>query len=579
MHLKKIKQLCLIITVIIAMMLPYHAATAETDPEYFLYTVRAGDSLHGIAKKFDTTVDALRIENGITDSFILEGQVLRIKISDAQAGDEAVSSGQSSEGTKPEASTQNNPVETTTDRSRSGITFDVRDADIRDVLSTLAVVMKKNIVYTEEAIRVSLSAKNVTPAKALEILAQSAGLSYITDANIILVGSSASINQNFYNLMPITRFALKYLSPEQISQQAETLGIPVQKIILDSTQKYIWAQGTPQALSKMRELIAALDREENVDPATMQTVKEFKLNPIELQYVESSVLNTLITQLEIPCKTIVFESNPWTLWVEADEAAMKDILTLAASVDILDNYVPEPVEAAENKEEEEEEVVIEPLKLEAKKMMNITSSRLMPLIESLDIPVKVIAIDSSGYNIWMRGDQQSINLMNELINRFDNYFSRDDVNFFIYTLENLKATTAMEKLGFIGLQDVRVMSLNNPEYSRDLLIACPADRIIDVRTVLRKLDVPGEKIRAIVDSSTSASAKARLEARRDLIVVLTGIPKASFQVSNNISKSDQPLYVLWVEESPDNITLIRDVIASMDAQGGGSKNSADSGED
>ena len=353
---------------------------------------------------------------------------------------------------------------------------------------------------------------------------------------------------------------MNYLTPEQINAQVEKLEIPVQKIILDSTQKFIWAQGTPQALAKMSELIAALDREESIDPITLQPVTEFKLNPIELQYVESAVLDTLINQLEIPCKTIIFASNPWTLWVEAEEDAMKDIMTLVASVDILDNYVPEPIE-----EEEEEEVVIDTTRIEAKKMMNITSARLMPLIQDLDIPVKVIAIDSSGYNIWMRGDQQSINLMNDLINRLDNYFSRDDVNFFIFTLENLRASTAMEKLEFLGLQDVRVMSLNYPQYSRDLLIACPSDRINDVRNVLKKLDLPGTKVRVIVDSSSHSTGKSRLEARRDLIVALTGTPKESFKVSDNISKTTTPLYLLWVEETPDNVTLIRNVLASMDS--------------
>lgn len=580
MHQKKIIKLCLSIILILAMLLPYYAAAAETEPEYVLYTVRAGDTLHEIAKKYDTTVEALRQENGITDSTIITGQVLRIKpASDDTLDNEVpVNSGQSGEDTATQVSGQNSeegaasqgsgqsstkPGETVSaERPRSGVTLDVRDADIRDVLSTLATLLKKNIIYTEESIRVSLSVQNVTPARALEILTQSTGLISISDGNLILVGSSARINQNYYNLMPITRFSLNYLTPEQINAQVEKLEIPVQKIILDSTQKFIWAQGTPQALAKMRELIAALDREESIDPITLQPVTEFKLNPIELQYVESGVLNTLISQLEIPCKTIVFASNPWTLWVEAEEDAMNDIMTLVASVDILDNYVPEPIE---EEEEEEEEVVIDTTRIEAKKMMNITSARLMPLIQDLDIPVKVIAIDSSGYNIWMRGDQQSINLMNDLINRLDNYFSRDDVNFFIFTLENLRASTAMEKLEFLGLQDVRVMSLNYPQYSRDLLIACPSDRITDVRNVLKKLDVPGTKVRVIVDSSSNSAGKSRLEARRDLIVALTGTSRDSFKVSDNISKTNVPLYLLWVEETPDNVALIRNALASMDS--------------
>lgn len=538
MHRKKIEWYCLMMMLILAMAFPAITTASEPDPGYVLYTVQPGDTLSEIAKKYDTTVENILHENGITEASFIAGKVIRISSQKpAEKGD------------------------------RSGITLEMRDADIRDVLSTLAVVMKKNIIYTEAPMQVSLSVRDVTPTKALEILTQSIGMSSVTEGNLVLVGSSENITRNFYSMLPITRFSLSYLSPEQINTQVQKLGIPVQQIILDSSSKYIWAQGTPQALSKMRELVAVLDREENIDPITQEIEKALELTAVELEYVASDVIRKLIEQLDIPCKTIIFETNPWTIWVQADETAMRDIHTLVQSVDIAENKVPEVVE-------EEEEEVIDTTRIEAKKMMNITSARLMPLIEGLDIPVKVIAIDSSGYNIWMRGDRESINLMNDLINRLDNYFSRDDVNFFIYTLENVKAATAIEKLNFIGLQDVQVMSLNYPQFSRDLLITCPADRINDVKNVLRKLDVPGERIRAVVDASTTSNARSRLEARRDLIVQLTGIPKDRFQVSQNISKTDQPLYVLWVDETPDNVKLIQDVVKSLDGLAG-SENSTE----
>ena len=550
MHRKQMKY-CLMFILVITVTFSTIAAAAGSDSGYILYTVLDGDTLSEIAEKYHTSAETILKENGISEEAVAAGKVLKI------------------------------PASKTGDNSgKSGITLEVRDADIRDVLSTLAVILKKNIIYTEESVRVSFSVQNVSAAKALEILTQSAGMTSITDGNLILVGSSANISQNFYTLLPITRFSLNYLSPEQINEQIDRLGIPVQNIILDSTKKYIWAQGTPQALAKMRELVAALDREENVDPVTQEPVKEFTLTPIDLKYVESGVINTLIAQLEIPCKTVVFETNPWTIWVEADASAMKDVLTLVSSVDIAENKAPEVAEEVTDTEgekedkdgkedkgnkEDKEEAIVDTTRIEAKKMKNITWSRLLPLIQDLDIPVKIIAIDSSGYNLWMRGDQQSINLMNDLINRLDNYFTRDDVNFFIHKLDYLKASTAIEKLNFIGMKDVQAMSLNYPQFSKEILITCPADRITDVKNVLKKLDVPGEKVRAIVDSSATSNGKSRLEARRDLIVQLTGISKESFQVSQNISKTYEPLYVLWVEESPDNIALIRDVISSMDA--------------
>ena len=47
-------------------------------PDYFFYTVIAGDSLYNIALKFGTTVNAIKSLNGLTSDIITVGQVLKI---------------------------------------------------------------------------------------------------------------------------------------------------------------------------------------------------------------------------------------------------------------------------------------------------------------------------------------------------------------------------------------------------------------------------------------------------------------------------------------------------------------------
>lgn len=441
-------------------------------------------------------------------------------------------------------------------RTDNYFSMEIKDADIRDVLSAVSIALKKSIVYTEQPEQVSFSVKNVSPKEALQILVTSLNMSYVEDGNIILVGNSNTIHQNFYTMLPITRFELKYLKPSDITQQISKFAIPVQNVVLDSSNKYIWAQGTPQALTKLRELIYVLDREENIDieaPVDEEDIDYLELIPFELKHITSDVFANLIDQLYIPCDVVLIETNPYTIWIQADEIALTDIKTLAQSVDIEKNKVPDA-----------DEIIVKSNKISAKKMRNITAKNLLPMISGVNIPVEIFTIDSSAYSIWMRGDQDSIHLMNDLINNLDAHYSRDDVNFFTYTLTNITASYAISKLEFIALDDVDVFLINNPYLTNELFISCPADRINDVKIFLRKIDVLEPTIKAIVDYSNAPSGPTRLEKRRDLIVSLTGIPKTKFKVSGNVSRGPEPHYVLWAEETPDNIELIKEVIRSID---------------
>lgn len=55
--------------------------TAAQVADLVPYEVRRGDSLWGIARKYDTTVDRLRAENGLRTSRIYAGQVLDVPVS------------------------------------------------------------------------------------------------------------------------------------------------------------------------------------------------------------------------------------------------------------------------------------------------------------------------------------------------------------------------------------------------------------------------------------------------------------------------------------------------------------------
>ena len=48
--------------------------------QYINYTVKSGDNLYSIARKFNTTVDAIKRKNNLTSNNLSVGQVLKIPV-------------------------------------------------------------------------------------------------------------------------------------------------------------------------------------------------------------------------------------------------------------------------------------------------------------------------------------------------------------------------------------------------------------------------------------------------------------------------------------------------------------------
>lgn len=159
----------------------------------------------------------------------------------------------------------------------SNIYLSVKDSDIRDVLSIIAIHMDLNAIFLEEPVRVTFEVNNVEPIVALELMLQSNSFSYIKNKDIIIAGELSKLQQKFFDQMMITRFDLKYISSGELKKLIQELGIAIENITVEENPKSIWLQGTPQALSKVKELIDALDRPENTQELTLFP---FKLNNI-----------------------------------------------------------------------------------------------------------------------------------------------------------------------------------------------------------------------------------------------------------------------------------------------------------
>lgn len=153
--------------------------------------------------------------------------------------------------------------------------------------------------------------------------------------------------------------------------------------------------------------------------------------------------------------------------------------------------------------------------------------------------------------------------MRFLINDLDRDILNKANSFFMYTLSHISPNEAVKRFGYLDNNDTQILTLNYPDYSKEVLVVGPGDRRVEVQNILMDLDRPGVKIRVPIDFSRDSSGAYRLALRRDLLVSLTGISAGSFHISSNISRDEYPYYVMWVEETPDNVLKVRNMVDTI----------------
>lgn len=143
----------------------------------------------------------------------------------------------------------------------SGLSLDVRGADMRDVLSALAIKMGVNIIVLDTDVQhINLQLKNVSPLTALELIIQSKGLSYVQHGDTIIIGTADALAKDFFNQMVLTRFDTFYIKTDKVKAMVGELGIQgVKSVLVETNPHIIWAQGTVAALQKVNELVSKVD--------------------------------------------------------------------------------------------------------------------------------------------------------------------------------------------------------------------------------------------------------------------------------------------------------------------------------
>ena len=218
-------------------------------------------------------------------------------------------------------------VSGSSEKEKTLITVNVKNADIRDILSALAVKMECNIIYTDEPVRMDFSVQNVTCKDALNILLKSVGKEYLEDKNTIIAGSREVLENNYLDKIAITSFTLKYIRSDILSSLIDTLSIPVRKVTLSTNDKVIFVQGLPGDLPKVAQLISLIDRPENAHASD-----DYNLYSVTLSHITAEQLNSVLNEIGF-YSGLVMESNPMTLWVYGIEEDISMVNEIKSQLD------------------------------------------------------------------------------------------------------------------------------------------------------------------------------------------------------------------------------------------------------
>ena len=479
---------------------PVLTASAAEDPPK-KYMVQPGDTLWTISQQFGISVGDLKLINKLDSNKILYGQNISLDRNKIPTPSRSAPEPSPFKSQTPEFDLS---AYATTSTGVSGvdggpISMDVREADLRDVLSALAFKLGATIIMgnsKEESPKVTFAVQDVSARQALDLLVQGQGLAYIQKGTLIVVGTEENLKENFFNQMLLTQFNTYYITAATLQEMMDKLEIPLQGITLDSNPYVMWVQGTAQSLQKVRELVLAVDRAENLASPTAleyKTITTTQISTTRVLELLDKMGIKLSKYVELNNRLLVFDREVFPMW--------GDVEKLIAEMD--------------TQESKKEIAFIYQLK-------NIVAEDAEKRLAQFDFGLSAGSSTLGG------------------------------------------ADTGNADAGSSGGSSsaaIKTVTFNNPMFSREILIICPTHLENEVRSALGNLDLTRDKIKVPVLKETGKTAYASCSAKRDLLSTLSGISAGNMHISSNLTgDSDNPEYVLWVEATPDEIQLIRNLL-------------------
>ena len=269
-------------------------------------------------------------------------------------------------------------------------------------------------------------------------------------------------------------------------------------------------------------------------------------------YVSGEDFQEALDELGYPHKSIISKANPNFILVEGTAQTLRKVSELIYTMDTEDN--------------------VSSLDYRSVTLTQISPVRATELLEKAGFKL----------NHYIAMDNRLLVFDRELFSHWDQvevFLKQVDIQqavkekTFVFQLKNVASMYAEERLKKFDFGGkIKTVSYQNPGFSREIMIICPPDIEKDVRAALVSIDQTRQKIKIPIatmtgDTETGVDANQALSAKRSLLSQLSGVPVGSMGISSNVSgNSKNPTYVLWVEETPDKVQMLKDLLGKMEGQ-------------
>lgn len=202
----------------------------------------------------------------------------------------------------------------------------------------------------------------------------------------------------------------------------------------------------------------------------------------------------------------------------------------------------------------------------------VESEKIKSMITELGIQgIKSINIDTNPHLIWVQGTAQGLTEVRELITAVDVVDAKEktfeeEQTRFVYQLTYIVAADAASRLQTFGFEGVKTIATDGDRYGHELMVICPKKVETQVKSALNSLDSPRKKTRAPILTAKGGNAHQALNSARDLLSQISGISAGNMNISRNLGSNQEAIHVLWAEETPDKIRLLRDLVEEMELE-------------